>query len=578
MIAQISANGASALALASPQNKATVFSISPRPRTTLYFSFLGAISMESDDSFEAYENHVIAGGRLYAKDNAAAHARSSEGLLDAFLSKTPSIRDLLVKSKRCTHVASIQNLVGRMRVSDGDSRVVLDVPPTLSDEGPICRSFAALYGVDDEIPRFLYSGQPQMQVYPGTPPVIYSSLLSGDDDAVLGLVGTDLSLSICSQIELEAATLERLCAVLVPSGYGDFAAEATVVDATVRQSLEADASKLSNAMLVNASGISVAAREALRASQTLGRAVTAVPDKLVVYGVGGHFDAHIDTPCDGLVATMVILFAYVHTGGELTLYGEDGDEHCYGNASLVLGTTDKRCDTRFTHKIRCKSYGKPVTIEEHPYTCTGLLPPRGAARVLVFYGDTPHRVDPVQSGVRVAMTYKLMNAEGPTDAQTALRSVNASSSAYASAASVPYAPPERVAAALSAEQRREDRIRQQAAMVPQADVAWPHEVNCAADIVPHLADIQQLLHLSNGHALLLFARKYTVRDVTRLAFTGDDLLLWNRVHLLSELLPLEIVPVSVAASFSKVVRLPPACCLFNQAFFQVSPRALMHVS
>ena len=96
--------------------------------------------------------------------------------------------------------------------------------------------------------------------------------------------------------------------------------------------------------------------------------ISLVPHKLNIYGPGGFFKSHKDTPCnpEKPIGTIVIMLPNDHQGGDLVI--EDRGLKCVF---------------------------KSDELEEN------------TLRWVVFYGDYAHSVKPVTSGYRVTITYNI---------------------------------------------------------------------------------------------------------------------------------------------------------------------------
>ena len=124
-------------------------------------------------------------------------------------------------------------------------------------------------------------------------------------------------------------------------------------------------------------------RRAIRAGMGLGDAAPRlVPLKLLVYAPGGHFAEHVDTEkCEGMIASATLVLPGTYRGGALTV------EHA--------GET-----------LRFAQDGAP------------------AWRFAAWYADCRHRLEPVEAGVRLAVTFGVaIDPERALEARTPDRGV-----------------------------------------------------------------------------------------------------------------------------------------------------------
>lgn len=175
----------------------------------------------------------------------------------------------------------------------------------------------------------------------------------------LGIVGLPLSTR-----EAEAVKSRSRQA---PFGMG----ERTVVDRTVRDTWEMDASLVSFA---NPKWDQFVSQIVSEVCQTLGVNVAASRPraelyKLLLYETGSHFLPHVDTEkADGMFATIVIVLPSHFTGGA---------------AHLSFGDLSKVYDCSATSQLE--------------------------TTVLAWYTDVTHEIKPITSGYRLALSYNLIH-------------------------------------------------------------------------------------------------------------------------------------------------------------------------
>jgi hypothetical protein len=127
------------------------------------------------------------------------------------------------------------------------------------------------------------------------------------DECMFKLNGEDIT-NPCNFINIAAE-----------SHFGDLEKCTTVVDKTVRDSLE-----ITSGLEFTEEGLVEIKRFCSLISKTLyGKKVYAEIDKMVIYPPGGFFKQHQDTPKNGSVGTIICIFPGSYTGGELTV-GEKG--------------------------------------------------------------------------------------------------------------------------------------------------------------------------------------------------------------------------------------------------------------
>jgi predicted 2-oxoglutarate/Fe(II)-dependent dioxygenase YbiX len=147
----------------------------------------------------------------------------------------------------------------------------------------------------------------------------------------------------------------ELLAAATPSSFGR--GTETVLDPTVRNSLEIPADKLDPA------GLRSIERQILRTEESLSpnNPIELKPYKLVIYQQGGHFDQHRDTVRGkGHIGTVVVILNSAYSGGELEI-----------------------------------THGGRTEVVTGPY------------HWVAMYGDCLHKINPVTSGTRVSLIYDI---------------------------------------------------------------------------------------------------------------------------------------------------------------------------
>ncbi|KAG8943182.1 hypothetical protein FRC03_002602 [Tulasnella sp. 419] len=119
--------------------------------------------------------------------------------------------------------------------------------------------------------------------------------------------------------------------------------------------------------------------------------IKAVFEKCNVYGKGGFFGSHADTPRgEGMFASLVLILPSHFSGGELILRKRSPRQS--GSAS----------DTQ-----ESENSGPSVDVEEYSFGCGDPTQLKWVA----FFSDIEHEIKPVADGSRITVTYNLFNEE-----------------------------------------------------------------------------------------------------------------------------------------------------------------------
>ncbi|XP_055332135.1 uncharacterized protein LOC129584058 [Paramacrobiotus metropolitanus] len=157
-----------------------------------------------------------------------------------------------------------------------------------------------------------------------------------------------------------------------------------VYDETYRRAGKMDVDDFAAKFDVERSGILARVKNDLLDGRSSARAVECELYKLNVYGEGGFFKPHKDTPRSGkMFGSLVIVFPVAHTGGELILR-HGGKEWAFDAGKELAATA------------------------------------RPSVGYVAFYSDVEHEVAPVQSGHRVTLTYNLYFGDNSDNDQTTL--------------------------------------------------------------------------------------------------------------------------------------------------------------
>lgn len=120
--------------------------------------------------------------------------------------------------------------------------------------------------------------------------------------------------------------------------------------------------------------------------------------KLNVYGPGGHFKPHIDTPTDPrMVGSLVVLLPCAFVGGELIVARDAGGRAAHCNSDSE--SDDARGGV--TAGISGTTFAWDTVFQP------GVLP------WAAFFGDVVHEVRTVSAGHRISVTYAIVADETP---------------------------------------------------------------------------------------------------------------------------------------------------------------------
>ena len=176
---------------------------------------------------------------------------------------------------------------------------------------------------------------------------------SGFEDCSITVLGKEIQ--CLSDISLE--DVEKWYAAGASSGFGNVMKQETQHDTHVRSSRELDTTQFTVSQEI-LDGV------ALKWGQKFVlESITAQPYKIVIYGPGDHFQFHKDTPEDNLCGTFLI-----------SLYG------C--------------CSPSYAFEICQHEDSSKWSGYENNGWCA-------------FYPDIPHRVEPLKSGFRAILSFKL---------------------------------------------------------------------------------------------------------------------------------------------------------------------------
>jgi hypothetical protein len=214
-------------------------------------------------------------------------------------------------------------------------------------------------------------------------------------------------------LELSGRGLVKASDVLphcTPAGFGDLRARATMLDESVRRASECRSPAFELVQLVQGSGGKTSSfsgscappsfLEDIAEAITVGllpRGFCLRPHKLNVYGPGGHFAPHVDTPTDPRMAgSLVVSLPCAFDGGELVVADDAGARASY--SSFVGGPGGGRIE------------GTEYAWGHGKRTDPGLL------HWAAFFGDVAHEVRVVTDGYRITVTYAIVCEDSPVRA------------------------------------------------------------------------------------------------------------------------------------------------------------------
>ncbi|XP_055334167.1 uncharacterized protein LOC129585491 [Paramacrobiotus metropolitanus] len=185
-----------------------------------------------------------------------------------------------------------------------------------------------------------------------------------------GDTARQLYLHTASEAELEL--LARAC---VAATFG--INQQDVFDETYRKAGKMDVDAFASKLDLERSGILTRIKNDLLDRTNFGRPVECELYKLNVYGAGGFFKAHKDTPRGAnMFGSLVIVFPTKHSGGELKLR--------HGEKEWIFDSANE------------------LAVVAEP-----------SIGYIAFFSDVEHEVAVVQSGYRVTLTYNLYFGETP---------------------------------------------------------------------------------------------------------------------------------------------------------------------
>lgn len=221
---------------------------------------------------------------------------------------------------------------------------------------------------------------------------------------------------------------DTLWALGKQSAYGDLKTMKTTFDTNVRNAREislphqsgaTDASSVSSSSnTFGASSSSSASGDAIKsielteqAKKLLDESVRDISEmmfggielgyqinKINLYGPGGHFKEHIDTPRDGVVGSLVVRLPYHYDGGRFSI-------------RFSTSETDGTALARVAEEH--STYKKSISL-------------------LAFYCECPHKIDRVTAGLRVTITFYLTQRSAAANSSTSSTTTSVASSSSSS--------------------------------------------------------------------------------------------------------------------------------------------------
>jgi hypothetical protein len=120
--------------------------------------------------------------------------------------------------------------------------------------------------------------------------------------------------------------------------------------------------------------------------------------KLNIYGPGGFFKPHYDTPrSSDMFGTLVVCLPSPHSGGGLVLRQQNSSGE---SSDSLTQEFDWSLDSQATPAASASAGGKAVAANSNQEAL-------GAMQWAAFYSDSEHEVLPVTDGYRITLTYNL---------------------------------------------------------------------------------------------------------------------------------------------------------------------------
>lgn len=171
------------------------------------------------------------------------------------------------------------------------------------------------------------------------------------------------------------------------SPFGEFSTMATVIDKSVRDALEITDATAELTVDSSSPEDDCESERFNDFSHVFGAGLKFEFDKLNVYGVGGHFKPHVDTPSPGVLGSLVVVLPNEFTGGTLVIR-HGGEKTVVRGGSVAFFAS---CE----HEVRPVTSGTRVSLafkikaaENH---CMAALAPTEMAKIDVFV-DQLHRI------------------------------------------------------------------------------------------------------------------------------------------------------------------------------------------
>ncbi len=221
-----------------------------------------------------------------------------------------------------------------------------------------------------------------------------------------------------------------LLALCKPSPYGDLKTGETKVDKSVRHAYEirSDDPKLT----IGEPGLEFLNAQKKGISDTLynGREIDIVLNKVNVYPKGGMFKEHQDTPKPGVIGTLVIQLPYNFHGGKFSLRASNSDSFHTDTDEDGYGTHRSHRDASvYTCSFASSEYKTKNSTSVEMTACSS----GSTYNMVAFYCESPHKIDTVTDGVRVTISFYIVDAATRTSSLTSSRTSSGASSRTRSA-------------------------------------------------------------------------------------------------------------------------------------------------
>ncbi|KAJ3052859.1 hypothetical protein HK097_005520 [Rhizophlyctis rosea] len=207
--------------------------------------------------------------------------------------------------------------------------------------------------------------------------------------------------------------LKPILSLAQPATFGR--GQENVYDPSYRTALKLEPSQFACTFDLASHGILEEIRTVMMPTQT---AIEAQLYKLNVYGPGGLFKSHVDTPRGGaMFGSLVVCLPVQFEGGKLVVkqdeesidfnWAEDMRDARKAPEQPGEGTPSASTEMAIEHSTDDAAASHPNNDRDVDRGLARLKDERGAIRWAAFYSDCDHSIQPVLSGHRFTLTYNL---------------------------------------------------------------------------------------------------------------------------------------------------------------------------